>query len=98
MTTADTRTSVPKASRSQLWLVVSLFFVPLGIAFLMYYGNVGWRPEGSTNKGQLIDPARPLPEVALPTPGSPTAADFLRGKWSIVLSGTAPAMQRAARP
>jgi cytochrome oxidase Cu insertion factor (SCO1/SenC/PrrC family) len=88
MTTADTRTSVPKASRGQLWLVVSMFFVPLGIAFLMYYGNVGWRPEGSTNKGELIDPARPLPEVSLPTPsGSPTAADFLRGKWSIVFVG-----------
>jgi hypothetical protein len=88
MTTADTRTSVPKPSRGQLWLVVSMFFVPLGVAFLMYYGNVGWRPEGSTNKGALIDPARPLPEVALLTPsGSPTAADFLRGKWSIVFVG-----------
>ena len=88
MTTADTRTRVPKASRSQLWLVVSMFFVPLGIAFLMYYGNAGWRPVGSTNKGELIDPARPLPEVALLTPGSPTAADFLRGKWSIVFVGS----------
>ena len=88
MTTADTQTNAPKSSRRQLWLVVAMFFVPLGIAFLMYYGNVGWRPEGSTNKGELIDPARPLPEVALMTPsGTPTAPDFLRGKWSIVFVG-----------
>ncbi|MEQ1579129.1 MAG: SCO family protein [Steroidobacteraceae bacterium] len=88
MTTADLQTNVPKASRRQLWLVVALFFVPLGVAFLMYYGNVGWRPVGSTNKGELIDPARPLPEVALMTPaGTATATDFLRGKWSIVFVG-----------
>jgi cytochrome oxidase Cu insertion factor (SCO1/SenC/PrrC family) len=88
MTTADTQTSAPKGSRRQLWLVVALFFVPLGIAFLMYYGNVGWRPVGSTNKGELIDPARPLPEVALATPsGTATGTDFLRGKWSIVFVG-----------
>ncbi len=88
MTTANTQTSVPKTSRRQLWLVVALFFVPLGVAFLMYYGNVGWRPQGSTNRGELIDPARPLPEVALVTPsGTATAADFMRGKWSIVFVG-----------
>ena len=88
MTTADTHASAPKSSRRQLWLVVAMFFVPLGIAFLMYYGNVGWRPEGSTNKGELIDPARPLPEAALATPsGNPTTPDFLRGKWSIVFVG-----------
>lgn len=88
MTTADTHASAPKSSRRQLWLVVAMFFVPLGIAFLMYYGNVGWRPEGSTNNGELIDPARPLPEAALATPsGTPTAPDFLRGKWSVVFVG-----------
>lgn len=89
MTTADTQMTAPKASRRQLWLVVALFFVPLGIAFLMYYGNVGWRPQGSTNKGELIDPARPLPEVALAMPsGSRTAPDFLKGKWSMVYVGS----------
>lgn len=89
MTTADTQMTPPKASRRQLWLVVAMFFVPLGIAFLMYYGNVGWRPQGSTNKGELVDPARPLPAVALAMPsGSRTAPDFLQGKWSIVYVGS----------
>lgn len=79
----------PKATRRQLWLVVVLFFGPLAAAFLMYYGNVGWRPQGSTNKGELIDPARPVPEAALATPsGTATAPDFLRGKWSIVYVGS----------
>jgi cytochrome oxidase Cu insertion factor (SCO1/SenC/PrrC family) len=84
----DLTSTQPRASRRQLWLVVVLFFGPLAAAFLMYYGNAGWRPQGSTNKGDLIDPARPVPEAALPTPsGSTTAPDFLKGKWSIVYIG-----------
>ncbi len=97
MTTVDTQTNPSKGSRRQLWLVVALFFVPLGVAFLTYYGNVGWRPQGSTNKGELIDPARPFPEAALVTPlGTATAANFLRGKWSIVFVG-AGACEEACR-
>ena len=47
--------------------VCALFFVPLALAFWLYYGGSHWRPAGSTNKGDLIDPAVPLPAVA----GSP---------------------------
>ena len=33
-----------------------------GVAFALYYGKL-WRPAGSSSKGELIEPARPL-EVA----------------------------------
>lgn len=50
-----------------------LFFAPLGLAFLLYYG-VGWRPGGRVNHGVLIDPPRPLPAIALPRVGPAGAA------------------------
>ena len=60
----------------------------------MYYGS-SWRPVGRTNHGDLIDPPRPLPALALPrVEGSSSVATrhsrgssaFL-GKWSLVYVG-----------
>jgi cytochrome oxidase Cu insertion factor (SCO1/SenC/PrrC family) len=79
---------VGRRSRAQVWIVVALFFAPLALAFLLYYGGSGWRPPGSTNHGELISPARPLPSVALPTPGgAPLAAETWHGKWTLLYVG-----------
>ncbi|HKR37675.1 MAG TPA: hypothetical protein VJT10_22720 [Steroidobacteraceae bacterium] len=79
---------VGRRSRAQVWIVVALFFAPLALAFLLYYGGSGWRPPGSTNHGELISPARPLPSVALPTPGGATlAAETWHGKWTLLYVG-----------
>jgi cytochrome oxidase Cu insertion factor (SCO1/SenC/PrrC family) len=81
---ADTQ----RRGRRQLLFLASLFFVPLLLAFWLYYGGSGWRPAGGTNKGDLIDPAVPLPGVTLATPdGTRTSADFLQGKWTIAYLG-----------
>jgi hypothetical protein len=63
------------AARKQIWLLVALFFAPLALAFLLYYGG-GWRPPGSTNKGELISPPRPLPN-----------GSAWHGKWTLVYVG-----------
>ena len=77
-----------RRGRRQLLLLAALFFVPLAVAFWMYYGPTGWRPSGDASKGDLIDPARPLAALALTTPdGTQTSPDFLRGKWSMVYVG-----------
>jgi hypothetical protein len=64
-------------SRRVLLLLVALFFAPLLLSFLMYYG-LSWRPAGHTNHGTLIEPPRPLPAAS---------AVFL-GKWSLVYVGS----------
>ena len=77
-----------RRGRRQLLGLAALFFVPLALAFWMYYGPSGWRPSGDASKGDLIDPARPLPEIAVPTmEGGTTAPSFLRGKWTMLYVG-----------
>jgi cytochrome oxidase Cu insertion factor (SCO1/SenC/PrrC family) len=67
-----------------------LFFAPLGLAFYMYYGHSAWHPGGRVNAGELVEPARPLPALALPRLGSGnTEPNFLKGRWTLlyVVSG-----------
>ena len=67
-----------------------LFFAPLGLAFYLYYGPA-WHPGGRVNAGVLIEPARPLPALALPLQGSGnTDPDFLRGKWTLLFVESGP--------
>jgi hypothetical protein len=76
-----------KSNRRPFFVVLGLFFAPLLVAFVVYYGS-GWRPSGTTNKGQLISPAVSLPEVTLNmTDGKPTNADFLRSAWTMLYVG-----------
>src|SRR5690606_11664308 len=75
-------------SRSQLWILVAVFFAPLLVAFLLYYGLDGWRPSGSTNHGELVQPPVHVPEAELTGPhGTQHPADLLRGKWTLVYIG-----------
>jgi len=87
-----------RRGRRQLLALAALFFVPLAIAFWMYYGPTGWRPAGDASKGDLLDPARPLPEIALPTmDGGTTAPAFLRGKWTMLYVGDGLCDERCRR-
>jgi hypothetical protein len=59
----------------QLLVVALVFFGPLLLAFVLYYGS-GWRPPGHSNHGALINPPRALP------------ARVFHGKWSLVYVGS----------
>jgi cytochrome oxidase Cu insertion factor (SCO1/SenC/PrrC family) len=64
--------------------VALMFFAPLGLSFYLYYGK-NWHPGGRVNAGDLIQPARPLPDLALPLAVSgETNAQFLKGKWTFL--------------
>jgi hypothetical protein len=78
-----------RQGRRQFLLLAALFFVPVAVAFFLYYGTGGWRPAGGTNKGDLIDPAVPLPAVSLARPdGSRTDVKWLQsGKWTVAYLG-----------
>lgn len=75
-----------RRGRQVLMLIGALFLVPLAISFALYYGQ--WRPSGSSSKGELITPARPLDATGLKqADGSPAAATALTGKWSLLYIG-----------
>jgi hypothetical protein len=93
--------SVPERSahdRLQGRLLIGLavlFFAPLGLSFYLYYGHGAWRPGGRVNAGDLIDPPRPLPSLALPLQRSgDTAPDFLKHKWSLLYVEQGPCAER----
>jgi hypothetical protein len=77
--------------------IAALFLVPLGIAFWLYYGG-GWRPAGSTQRGDLIDPARPLPKVSLrDVAGFATPPDLLHHAWTMLCIGDGRCDERCRR-
>jgi cytochrome oxidase Cu insertion factor (SCO1/SenC/PrrC family) len=87
MSTSQDPNSV-RRGRRQLLALAALFFVPLAVAFWLYYGPSHWRPAGGTNQGEIIDPARPLPRVSLEkADGTQTGDQFLSGKWTMVYVG-----------
>ena len=66
----------PAPNRRMLLGLLALFFLPLALAFYLYYGS-SWRPVGLTSHGELITPTRTLP-------GEEPA---LKGTWSLVYIG-----------
>jgi len=92
MTTSDSSKdlAVQRRGRRMLLALAALFLVPLGVSFWLYYGS-SWRPAGTVERGQLVSPAVPLPEVSLPlatgAPSTATAPGFLRDKWTVVFVG-----------
>jgi hypothetical protein len=78
------------SSRQALVLLALLFLMPVLVAWLLNIGaEHGWRPAGTTNKGTLIQPPRPLelPADLLSATGEPLNKDFLGGKWTLIYVG-----------
>jgi len=77
----------PPRGRRTLLLLAVIFFGPLALAFWLYYAS-SWRPGGITSHGELISPARPLPELSLPDlQGASAPARWFDDQWSMVVVG-----------
>jgi cytochrome oxidase Cu insertion factor (SCO1/SenC/PrrC family) len=86
-----------RRQRRVLIAMALLFFAPLGLAFYLYYGSA-WHPGGRVNAGVLIEPARPLPALALPLLDSGnTDPNFLRGRWTLLFVGSSGPCAEACR-
>jgi hypothetical protein len=80
--------SDPRAKgRRTLLIVAAMFFAPVVVAFALYYGEL-WRPSGSSSKGQLITPARPLEVAGLHhTDGTLAGPELFADKWTLLYIG-----------
>jgi len=78
------------SSRQALVLLGLLFMTPAFVAWVMHNsGEQGWRPEGTTNQGTLVHPARPLTLPADMMVADVSANDYLSGKWTLLYIGDA---------
>jgi hypothetical protein len=76
----------PRGQRNVL-LVAAIFFVPVIVVFALYYGGL-WSPSGTSAKGALIHPARPLDVAGLRlSDGKPAGIEAFQGKWSLIYIG-----------
>ncbi len=78
------------SSRQALVLLGLLFMTPAFVAWVMHNSSEqGWRPEGTTNQGTLVHPARPLTLPADMMVADVSANDYLSGKWTLLYIGDA---------
>jgi cytochrome oxidase Cu insertion factor (SCO1/SenC/PrrC family) len=89
------RSAHDRRQRRLLIGLALMFFAPLGVSFYLYYGQDTWHPGGRVNAGDLIEPPRPLPSLALPLQSAGEAApDFLRRKWNLLYVEHGPCAER----
>ena len=61
---------------------------PAFVAWVMHNSSEeGWRPEGTTNRGMLVHPARPLTFPAELMVADVSANDYLQGRWTLLYIG-----------
>jgi cytochrome oxidase Cu insertion factor (SCO1/SenC/PrrC family) len=78
------------SSRQGLVLLLLIFLAPTFVAWVMHNsGKSGWQPEGLTNKGTLVHPARPLGLPADMRAAEMPLNDYLQGKWTLLYFGDA---------
>lgn len=78
------------SSRQGLVLLGLLFMTPAFVAWVMHNSSEeGWRPDGTTNRGVLVHPARPLTLPADMQVADVAANDYLQGKWTMLYIGDA---------
>lgn len=83
------RLVIPPLWRQRLFLlaVIACFVLPLAAAWLLVDD---WRPGGSTQHGELLNPAQPLPELRfVPVDGRPANETALRRHWLMIYVGSA---------
>lgn len=87
---STTTTEARPRGRVQFLLLATLFFVPLMASYILYFAFPEARPSGTTNYGQLITPALPIPELRLvDAQGAALDSAALRGRWSYVVTAAA---------
>lgn len=77
--------SQPGRGRKQFLLLATLFFAPVVLAVLFYFAFPEWQPDRKTHYGQLIQPARPVPEFRfVDEEGKAQDRSVLQRRWSFI--------------
>ena len=74
-------------TRQAIVLLVLIFLTPTFVALVMHKAGDGWQPQGTTNRGALVHPARLLELPKDLVYGERPVTDYLQGKWTLVYIG-----------
>jgi len=73
------------SSRQALVLLGLIFLAPVFVAWVMHHSSEeGWKPQKTTNRGNLVHPARPLTMPADMVSDGMSLQDYLQGKWTLL--------------
>ena len=92
----------PKRKMWPLYAILLMSLAPVVAALLAYFApQLGFRPEGHTNYGRLLDPQRPVPAAqALPLTtleGETFDLATLKGQWILVTADQAACPESCVR-
>jgi hypothetical protein len=89
---------VPGRHRRQFLVLLSIFVAPLLAANAVYFLFPALRPAGTTNYGELVRPAQPVPALALQDGGGRLApAGVFSGHWDLVYVGAADCLEQCRK-
>ena len=84
----ESKVTPGSSGRRALLLVAAVFFLPVIGAIVLFQS--GWRPQSQINHGELVQPARPLADIALTTlDGRAMRLSQLQKKWTMLYFGPA---------
>ena len=93
--------AIPNNPRSegrwQLYLVVLIPSLALGLAWYFYFFGTGFLPDGRTNKGELLLPPASFETLNLSHNGKAFGLEQLEGKWGILVFGEADCVSEACQ-
>jgi hypothetical protein len=80
-----------RVARRHLMAIAALFLLAPVAALLLYFAFPQWIPRHTTNHGELLSPARPVPRLTLSDPhGAATPAPPFADHWNLILLGSGP--------
>ena len=74
-------------SRQALVLLLLIFLAPTFVIWVMHRTGGEWWPDTTTNRGTLVQPARPLELSPDIRHGERPLTEYLQGKWTLVYIG-----------
>lgn len=96
-TTAASPPNAPRG-RLQFILLAMLFFLPLASSYVLYFWFPQFRPSGTTNFGELINPARPVPALSfVDADAKPLDEKLFTVRWSYVVLADGTCDERCLR-
>lgn len=80
----STNTQTGPHGRKKFLLIGAIFFAPMVLAWISYFGPESWHPSGTINNGELITPAIPLELGKVEMLDQEELSEPWNAKWTLI--------------